>query len=143
MHAKKCLSALPLVALALVFPAAGPARAADCMPPGCTLGESADGGVADGAFDSNATEAAPVPAAQPAERVDATDDLGSAIFNPFAGGRERQDRAPISRISRSQDGDHTVMLTLGAMLVLALAAAASFFFWRRKRRNTDFFSVKK
>lgn len=143
MHAKKCLSALPLVALALVFPAAGPARAADCMPPGCTLGESADGGVADGAFDSNATETAPVPAAPPGERVDVADDLGSAIFNPFAGDRERQQKAPISRISRSQDGDHTVILTLAAMLVLTLAAAATFFCWRRWRRAADFFSIKR
>lgn len=143
MHAKNCLSALPLVALALVFPGAGPASAADCMPPGCTLGESADGGVADGAFESNATEAAPVPGAPPGLRVDAAEDLGSAIFNPFAGGRERQEKAPVARLSRSPDGEHAVILTLGAMLALALAAAGCFFFWHRKRRDTDFFSPKK
>ncbi len=132
MHPKKFLPAVLVAVLALWFMSA--AGAAECLPPACAVNESADGGVPDGVFDGNAAAVAASPADPPAASIEAADEPGAAIFNPFADAQDRQKRPLPSFVSRLVDGDHAEGLAIALILALALGGIAAFFFFLRRKQ---------
>lgn len=129
MHSKKFLRAVLVAVVAMCcMPAA---VAAECLPPACAVNESTDGGVPDGVFESDAAAVTASPADPPASRVDAADDSGSAIFNPFAGAQQRQ--AQPSLVSRLLTGDYAEALSVVLALLLAFAGVIAFLFFLRRK----------
>jgi hypothetical protein len=131
MHSQKLFHAVWAAGCALALLGAPPAQALDCQPPACAAGESADGGVPDGHFESPAAAPTTVPAAAAVTKAEAADEPGAAIFNPFAGAQQERQAVPLSLLARLLRGDYALLLVVAALL---LAAGFAVFGYLRQRR---------